>query len=207
MRRQSGHPHSAAIGRLRIEQSRARLNFLSEWVGQKNAGGETWFGRFSVGKFYMNCEVSIETRLLVIGYGNTLRGDDGVGPRVAEAVGHLRLPGVRTLICPLLTPELADPISRAETVIFVDAAVDGPNEVQWRKLEPNETSQLMAHAADPRTMLALARDVFGHVPEAWWLTIPALDLGFRETFSPEVQRGFAEAVEKIQVFCHWPQPN
>ena len=150
---------------------------------------------------FMNCEVSIETQILVIGYGNTLRGDDGVGPRVAETVGNLLLPGVRTLICPLLTPELAAPISRAETVIFVDAAVDAPNQVQWRKLEPNETSQLMAHAADPRTMLALSRDVFGHVPEAWWLTIPAVDLSFREDFSPAVQKGFAEAVEKLQEFC------
>ncbi len=145
--------------------------------------------------------VPIETELLVIGYGNTLRGDDGVGPRVAEAVGHLHLPGVQTLICPLLTPELAEPIARAGKVIFVDAAVDAPKEVQWRKLEPNKSSQLMAHAADPRTMLALARDVFGRVPEAWWLTIPAVDLSFREDFSPEVQRGFDEAVEKIQAFC------
>jgi hydrogenase maturation protease len=149
----------------------------------------------------MNCEAAIETEFLVIGYGNTLRGDDGVGPRVAEAIGHLRLSGVRTLICPLLTPELADQISRAGKVIFVDAAVDAPNEVQWRKLEPGETSQLMAHAADPRTMLALSRDVFGRVPEAWWLTIPAVELGFSEEFSAAGQRSFAEAVEKIQVFC------
>ena len=42
---------------------------------------------------------------LVIGYGNTLRGDDGVGPRVAVAVEDLQLPGVRTLVCQLLTPE------------------------------------------------------------------------------------------------------
>jgi hydrogenase maturation protease len=149
----------------------------------------------------MNCDVSIETEVLVIGYGNTLRGDDGVGPRVAETVGQLRLPGVRTLICPLLTPELADPIARAGTVVFVDAAVDAPDVVQWRKLEPNETSQLMAHAADPRTMLALARDVFGHVPEAWWLTIPAVDLDFSEEFSPETQSGFEKAVEMLEAFC------
>ena len=32
--------------------------------------------------------------ILVIGYGNTLRGDDGVGPKVAEAVAALALPGV-----------------------------------------------------------------------------------------------------------------
>ena len=138
---------------------------------------------------------------LVIGYGNTLRGDDGVGPRVADAVAALNLPGVRTLACPMLTPELADPISQARVVIFVDAAVDAPKEVQLRKLEPNETSQLMAHAADPRTMLALARDVFGHVPDAWWLTIPAGNLDFCEELSPETQRGFEEAVEKIQSLC------
>jgi len=32
---------------------------------------------------------------LIIGYGNTLRGDDGAGPRVAEAVAGWGLPNVR----------------------------------------------------------------------------------------------------------------
>ena len=140
-------------------------------------------------------------QLLIIGYGNTLRGDDGVGPRVAEAVGNLRLPNVRTLICQQLSPEHAAPISLAQTVIFVDAAVDAPQGVQWRRLEPNDTSQLMAHSADPRTMLALSRDVFGHVPHAWWLTIPAVKMDFSEALTPEAQRGCAEAIEKIQALC------
>jgi hypothetical protein len=56
-------------------------------------------------------------------------------------------------------------------------------------------------------MLALARDVFGHVPEAWWLTIPAVDLGFREDFSPAVQRDFGVAVTKIREFCAVGQKN
>lgn len=136
--------------------------------------------------------------ILIIGYGNTLRGDDGVGPRVAEAIEKLQLPNVRTLICQQLSPEHAAPISRAQTVIFVDAAVDAPRKVQLRPLEPGSTSQLMAHAADPRTMLALARDVFGHAPRAWWLTIPAVKLEFGERFSPEAQRGCAEAVDRIR---------
>ena len=169
--------------------------------------------------------VHIEAELLVIGYGNSLRRDDGVGPRVAEAVEELNLPGVRTLVCQLLTPEFADPIARARRVVFVDAAVntgdkwqvtsDGktwqatngeksghptpdPGHVQWRKLAPGETSQLMAHAADPRTMLALARDVFGHAPEAWWLTIPALHLSFGTDYSPAAEAGFHTAVAEIK---------
>lgn len=136
--------------------------------------------------------------ILVIGYGNTLRRDDGVGPRVAEAVEALRLPGVRTLVCQQLSPEHADPISLADTVVFVDAAVDAPTEVQFRRLEPGDTTQLMAHAADPRTMLALSRDVFGHVPKAWWLTIPAVEMSFGEDLSPEAERGMSEAVGRIR---------
>jgi hydrogenase maturation protease len=139
-------------------------------------------------------------QLLVIGYGNTLRGDDGVGPRVAESVGNLRLPGVRTLICQQLSPEHAAPIAQAEKVIFVDAAVAAPREVQFRELTPGDTSQLMAHAANPGTMLALARDVFGHAPKAWWLTIPAEKMEFSEELTPIAQRGCAEAVKEIQNF-------
>jgi len=146
--------------------------------------------------------MSTNNNLLVIGYGNTLRGDDGVGPRVAEAVDALHLPGVHTLICQQLSPEHAAPISLAQTVIFVDAAMDGPNEVQLRPLEAGATTQLMAHAANPRTMLALSRDVFGHVPQAWWLTIPAVNMNFSEDLTPEAQRGLAEAVAKIQTLCH-----
>jgi hydrogenase maturation protease len=136
--------------------------------------------------------------MLVIGYGNTLRRDDGVGPKVVDAVRELTLPGVRTLACPLLTPELAEPISRAGAVIFVDAAVDAPLEVQRRKLHPAASSQVMAHAADPATLLALARDVFGQAPEGWLLTIPIEELGVGEELSALAQRGFNLAVEQIK---------
>jgi len=136
--------------------------------------------------------------LLVVGYGNTLRRDDGVGPKVADAVEALALTGVRTLACPVLTPELAEPISRAGMVIFVDAAVDAPLEVQRRKLEPAPSSQVMAHAASPATLLALARDAFGHAPEAWLLTIPVAELGIGEALSPLAQRGFDLAIEQVK---------
>jgi hydrogenase maturation protease len=136
--------------------------------------------------------------ILVIGYGNTLRRDDGVGPRVAEAVAALDLPAVRTLSCPLLTPELAEAVSQARVVMFVDAAVDAPREVQLRTLAPAGSSQVMAHAASPATVLALARDVFGHAPEAWLITVPVEDLGIGDVFSPLAQRGFETAVRQVR---------
>ena len=139
-----------------------------------------------------------QPHLLIIGYGNTLRSDDGVGPRLVEAVGTLRLPAVRTLICQQLSPEHSGPVALADAVIFVDAAVDAPHEVQLRELIPGPAAQLLAHAADPRTMLAFARDVFGHAHRAWWLTIPAVNLEFGEALSPVTEAGYYDALAIIK---------
>lgn len=117
---------------------------------------------------------------------------------VAETVEALQWSSVRTLVCHQLSPEHAEPISQMQKVVFVDAVVDAPQEVQLRSLEPGASSQLMAHAADPRTMLALARDVFGHCPEAWWLTIPAVKLDFGHDLSPVAQRNLEIGVQKIK---------
>jgi hydrogenase maturation protease len=140
----------------------------------------------------------MRTKLLVLGYGNTLRCDDGVGPRIAEAISALNLPGVEALACPLLTPELAGPISQAQCVVFVDAATDAPHEVQLRKLAPAASSQIMAHAANPDTLLAIARDLFGHTPEAWVLAIPVENMSIGETLTPFAQHGLTTAIEEIK---------
>jgi hydrogenase maturation protease len=169
-------------------------------VDKNNAGGEVsgWLLLRRQNKMNLELPIAFDSELLVIGYGNSLRRDDGVGPRVAEAIEELNLPGVRAVICQQLSPEHADFVARARRVVFVDAAVDETNGVKFRELSPGTTTQLMAHAADPRTLLALARDVFGHAPEAWWLTIPAAKLGFGTDFSPEAEAGFQKAIVEIR---------
>lgn len=136
--------------------------------------------------------------LLVIGYGNTLRSDDAAGREVAETIEKLQLPGVRVLSCDLLTPELADTISQVPKVVFVDASVEGAETVRTRELAPAESSQILAHTADPRTLLAVARDVFGHAPQAWWLTIPVENLEIGEEISTKARAGIEQAIRHIQ---------
>ncbi|HLP75443.1 MAG TPA: hydrogenase maturation protease [Candidatus Paceibacterota bacterium] len=139
--------------------------------------------------------------ILVIGYGNTLRSDDGVGPGVADAVSALNLPGVRVITCHQLTPELASDVSQTREVIFVDASVEPVPRLQMRRLEPAAASQILAHAADPKTLLALARDVFGHCPTAWWLTIPIRNMDFGERLSDEAAEGLRAAVRMIETLA------
>ena len=139
--------------------------------------------------------------LLVIGYGNMLRGDDGVGPRVAEEADAMNLDGVRAIACHQLTPELAEQVSRARAVVFVDAAVNAKTEIQLVQVAPVESGRIMAHVSDPGTLLALARDLFRRCPPAWWLTIPVREVGFGEELSAQAREGMRGALERIQALA------
>jgi len=145
-----------------------------------------------------NLQIPESVDLLVIGYGSTLRCDDSVGLRVADTIEAMNLPGVHTLTCNLLTPELAETISQASRVVFVDAAVDAEGEIQLRELVPAKSSQIFAHAAEPGTLLAMARDLYGRAPRAWCLAIPVDNLQIGEELSEKAQRGLTLAVEIIR---------
>jgi hydrogenase maturation protease len=136
------------------------------------------------------------TRWLVLGYGNTLRGDDGVGPAVARAVADWRLPGVRALAVHQLTPELAAEVADAAQALFVDAAVGGGVELQ--PLEPSAPRTGLGHVSDPQGLLALAQALHGRSPRAWLLTVPAPCVEFGETLSDEARRGVRTALERLR---------
>ena len=139
-----------------------------------------------------------KSALLVIGYGNELRSDDGVGPKTATAVAAWSLPGVRTLTCHQLTPELAVPIAATECVVFVDACVDSTASVELRALQPAAPDQVMTHTADPRLLLRLAKEIFGRCPSAFWLTIPIENIAFGNNLSAQASEGSQAALKKIR---------
>ena len=83
-------------------------------------------------------------RTLIIGFGNTLRGDDGFGRRAAERLRDVvDDPEIEILSLHQLTPELMDPVSRAERVIFLDAAAGpDPGEIAATALEEGDQQQV-----------------------------------------------------------------
>jgi hydrogenase maturation protease len=119
--------------------------------------------------------------VLVIGYGNPLRGDDGFGFRAAE-----RIPGA--LAVHQLTPELMEPISRADRVLFLDAAAEGvPGEVRRRPVHPAPDARSFTHHSTPESLLAGALALYGRAPDAILLTVTGADFSLSETLSPPVQ--------------------
>lgn len=134
--------------------------------------------------------------LLVVGYGNDLREDDGAGRAVADAVERRRLPGVTVRSAPQLSPELALDIAGKDLVVFVDADV----EVTHLRREPvaaGPTDGVLSHHGDPSSLLSLAATV-GDVPgEAYLISIPAENLGLGFELSARTTRAVEEAVDLI----------
>lgn len=79
-------------------------------------------------------------RPLIIGFGNPLRGDDGIGWRAAELLEAELGDAADVIACHQLTPELAPSLGAASVVIFLDASVE---------LAPGEISESMVAPADP----------------------------------------------------------
>jgi hydrogenase maturation protease len=137
--------------------------------------------------------------ILVVGYGNSLRGDDGIGPCVADRLAARGLPGVGALAVPQLLPELAAELAEVRLVIFVDARVGPPQpEVEVIPLDPAGPADLMTHVGTPQALLALARTVYGTAPEAWCVSVAGQDFDFEEHLSPAGERNAGLAVEKIE---------
>jgi hydrogenase maturation protease len=136
--------------------------------------------------------------IVVIGYGNELRGDDGVGPQIARTVAGWQLPHVKALDMPQLLPELVETLAEAGAVVFVDACL-GPDTPPLRttELQPARDAAWPGHVSEPRRLLALAQRLHGRAPQARLLTIRADNLDYGLGLSPQAERYREEALRYL----------
>lgn len=136
---------------------------------------------------------------LVIGYGNALRTDDGIGPAVAELVGA-RVPSIRCLAIPMLTPELAPQIADAACVVFVDARVGGePGRLRVSRVRAGEDTALgpFGHLLSAGTLVALARGLYGRSAEAFQVSVDAGCLDVGAGMTPPVAAAVPRAADLV----------
>lgn len=130
--------------------------------------------------------------LLLIGYGNPLRRDDGAGLALAHYLaGELRARGqaLRHMEVQQLVPELAAEIANppASHVLFFDATVmPEAHAIQLRELRAARGEMTMGHQCSADLLLYMARELYGSTARAWLITIPGVDFAHGAGFSPQV---------------------
>lgn len=111
------------------------------------------------------------SKVLLIGYGNPGRRDDGLGPAVAAAIEKENLPGVTVDADYQLTVEDAAMVAEYDVVVFADADCAREEPFYFDRLAPGDAASFTSHSASPGGVLALARKLFGAHTDAYVLGI------------------------------------
>jgi hydrogenase maturation protease len=137
-------------------------------------------------------------RILVIGYGNPGRRDDGLGPAFAARLEALHLPGVTVESDYQLSIEHAHSVAQHDVVVFADAAtdIDDQSPFYLRPVQPAPGAQYTSHSVSPQAVLQLAAQCFDAHPRGWLLGIRAGDLeSFAEGLTAAAEANLSAALE------------
>jgi hydrogenase maturation protease len=160
---------------------------------------------------------------LVIGFGNVHRRDDGVGfvvlNSVRERLGRHSLDvendgfndlghEIDTLLLHQLMPELAETIAPYALVIFLDAHMRTiPDLIREEELVANYNSTIVPHQLHPRTVLALAHELYGSKSRGVLLSIRGYDFDFGEELSAQTAALVPSAVSRVLALASETAPS
>jgi hydrogenase maturation protease len=137
-------------------------------------------------------------RTLVIGYGNVLRSDDGVGVFLAGRLAEERLPDVEVKTFHQLPFEIAEDLAPFRRVLLVDCSSAGPA-VQIRKIIPGAGSGAAgSHHLGPETLAALAEKIYRTSPDIYLCTVRGENFDFGDRMTEGTLRRAQRAAERIR---------
>jgi hydrogenase maturation protease len=139
--------------------------------------------------------------ILIIGYGNTLRGDDAMGIHAAHALHDFYCNDgkVRVLATSQLSLDFAEDVSQAQFVVFLDAAEAGaPGQIFSEEVVPADDKVRFTHHCSPRTLLMLAKRLYGNTPYAVSLTMAGAWSEVGVGLSPEAQNKLPELLDRAK---------
>jgi hydrogenase maturation protease len=147
--------------------------------------------------------MSHPVRCLILACGNTLRGDDGVGPWLADWAQDRFAgdPSVSVFSAQQWTPDLAHDIAQAQSVVFIDCSIESsPGRVAIRPVDPTSAAPgLATHHVGAAELLGLALELYGSIPRsALLLTIGAGSTELGEGFSDVMAAALPRACDLLE---------
>ncbi|MCK5785166.1 MAG: hydrogenase maturation protease [Candidatus Sabulitectum sp.] len=134
-------------------------------------------------------------RVLIIGYGNPGRLDDGLGPVFAEEMEKLELEGVTVDSNYQLAVEDSAAIAEHDYVVFVDADISCPAPFRFSRVVPKHHMSFSSHSISADALMAMAEDLLSSKAEGYMLGIRGYEFNeFGERISQNARRNLDEAL-------------
>jgi len=138
--------------------------------------------------------------VLIVGYGNVLRTDDGLGRRAAELLEKdPRLDGAMIVGCHQLTPELALDVGGADLVVLVDAS-HGPAAGTFTvdRVEATGNRQTaISHQLSPAGLVDLACELYGRAPDVFLVSVGVESFDFGDRLTAVAERALPGVMDAV----------
>ena len=142
--------------------------------------------------------------ILVYGYGNPGRQDDGAGVmlvgKLDEWIMDNKLEGIHTDSNYQLNLEDAATISNYDLVIFADASHKDLDDFRMDPLVGSDRVEFTMHSVSPAFILHLCGEVFDHEPEAYLLHIKGYEWEFMGRMTEQGEKNVMGALHFVQGF-------
>ena len=127
--------------------------------------------------------MSLLIKTLLIGMGNTLRSDDGIGAFICAKIEAMQVEQLSTMIVQQLQVEIIEELLQFDAIIIVDASV-GKDDIEFSALKTNETQTVSSsHHINAAMLHALAEKVCGKKLNMYLCAVPAENFEIGETLS------------------------
>jgi hydrogenase maturation protease len=138
-----------------------------------------------------------QNNICIIGIGNTLRGDDGVGAYVCTEIKTLNLPGVDTMVVQQLTPDLMEDLQQYKHIIITDASYNCKG-FAFYPLQADETNaQSSSHAVNASMFYLLFKKIYSKQPTFYICAIEPEDVSIGSGLTTTSQANAEKAIHAI----------
>lgn len=139
-------------------------------------------------------------RILVYGYGNPGRQDDGLAAALIRRLDdwkhkHFMASFISTDCNYQLNIEDAAAISPYKLVIFADASDEEIEDCKLTPITPDSDISFTMHAVNPAYVVNLCREIYGYDPEAYLLHIKGYQWEMKEELTEKAKSNLDKAFD------------
>ncbi|MGC2048954.1 MAG: hydrogenase maturation protease [Gallionella sp.] len=141
-------------------------------------------------------------KLLLFGYGNPGRGDDGLGPELIARIAQLQIADVECQNDMQLQVEHVTDLAGCDRVLFVDADMSCAEPFEFSEIVPRKDGSYTSHAMNPSALLHAYRQVYGvDAPPAFLLRIRGHDFGLGDPITDKATANLEAATNLVVELC------
>jgi hydrogenase maturation protease len=136
----------------------------------------------------------------IVGIGNTLRSDDGVGHYVCQLLDAKQLPGVSTISTQQLDTTITAALATFARVVFVDASVNAATVLFQSLATGDEQTQSFSHHVNAAMIASLAGKLYSANTQFYICAIGATNFEMGNQLS---EKTWSNADAAVSLLSEW----